>query len=321
VGFAANAEISLEANPGTVTQASLEGHRTAGVNRISLGVQAFQPELLAACGRMHDVEAVYRAVADLRAAGFTNFNLDLIFGLPHQTKAHWRESLAEVVAIAPAHVSLYDLTIESGTRFGRWYRPGDTPLPSEAETVEMYHEAIATLTAAGYEHYEISNFARPGYQCRHNRIYWENRSYHGLGMGATGYVGGRRYQQPDTLAAYFKLVDSGRWPTAPIATPAEQLADTLMLGLRLREGLDVAELETRFGPKAIASILAVLAPFGDLGWVEVSRRDAGGDRLRLVPPEGWLFSNSILVDLLGAIDLEAIDADTALLATGSPLID
>ena len=152
----------------------------------------------------------------------------------------------------PPHISLYDLTIEPGTRFGRLYQPGDTPLPSDELTVQMYKLAIALLTQAGYDHYEISNFAKPGHTCRHNRVYWENRSYHGLGMGATGYIDGRRYEQPRTLSDYFAVVQSGQLPDAAVVSLSEELADRLMLGLRLREGVNVPELESRFGSAAIA---------------------------------------------------------------------
>ncbi len=294
--FAPDIEISLEANPGTVDRPQLAGYREAGVNRISLGVQAFQAELLAACGRLHGVEEVFRAIEDLRAAGFENFSLDLMFGLPEQTLEQWQASLDAVVAIAPRHVSLYDLTIEAGTRFGRLYQPGDAPLPSDAETVQMYRMAIATLAIAGYDHYEISNFARAGAQCRHNRVYWENRSYHGLGMGATGYVNGRRYEQPRNLADYFQVVTTGQLPTAPVTPSADRLVDTLMLGLRLREGLSISQLENLFGSEAIAIVLEILQSYGDRGWASVSQ-----GRLQLVPPEGWLFSNTILVELMAAL--------------------
>ncbi|MEO0771070.1 MAG: radical SAM family heme chaperone HemW [Cyanobacteria bacterium J06649_4] len=294
--FAVDAELSLEANPGTVDRDRLEGFRAAGINRISLGVQAFQAELLEACGRLHGVEEVYQAVADIKAVGFQSFNLDLIFGLPYQTLEQWRESLEAAIALEPPHISLYDLTIEPGTRFGRLYQPGDQPLPSDESTVVMYKLAIELLEAAGYSHYEISNFAKPGHQCRHNRVYWENRSYHGLGMGATGYAAGRRYEQPKNLSEYFELVDSECLPSADIVDPSEELADQLMLGLRLREGLAVAPLMERFGQEAIAPVQQVLESYVVKGWVEMT-----GDRWRLLPPEGWLFSNTLLVDLLEAI--------------------
>ena len=294
--FSPEAEISLEANPGTIDCAKLSGYRSAGINRISLGVQAFQEELLEACGRLHGVQEVYQAVEDIEAVGFRSFNLDLIFGLPHQTLDHWQQSLEAAIALTPPHISLYDLTIESGTRFGHLYRSGDRPLPSDDTTVSMYKLAIARLEESGYGHYEISNFAKPGHQCRHNRVYWENRSYHGLGMGATGYVGGRRYEQPRTLSEYFEIVASGQFPTAAIVEPAEELADQLMLGLRLREGLTASALVQRFGAEAIAPVRQVLETYEKQGWVVME-----GDRWRLLPPEGWLFSNTLLVDLLAAV--------------------
>jgi len=242
VGWTEAAEIAVEANPGTMSRERLAGYQAAGINRVSLGVQAFQPELLAICGRMHGVAEVYEAIADLRQVGLENFNLDLIFGLPHQTVEQWQASLAAVVEIRPWHVSLYDLTVEEGTRFGRLYRPGDQPLPTEAETVTMYRMAIAALKSAGYEHYEISNFALPGAACAHNRVYWENRSYYGFGMGAVGYVQGRRLHQPQRLHDYFAQVQEGRIPQTAIETVAERWMDTVMLRLRLARAGRLAPL-------------------------------------------------------------------------------
>jgi putative oxygen-independent coproporphyrinogen III oxidase len=292
IPFHPECEISLEANPGTITRDQLAGYRALGVNRISLGVQAFQPELLAACGRLHGVEEVYDAVSDLEAVGLNNFNLDLIFGLPHQTLEHWHNSLQTLIEINPPHVSIYDLTIESGTKFGRMYRPGDVPLPTEETTVEMYLMARELLTQAGYIHYEISNFARPEYSCRHNRVYWENRPYFGFGMGSVGYEGGQRIQQPKTLYDYFELVKARIRPTAPLTTPEEAWMDTLMLGLRLQEGLDLAHLQESFGDRKVKQALDRLDPYFERGWAS-----CGEGRLRLIPPDGWLFSNEILKDL------------------------
>lgn len=292
VGWSQTAEISLEANPGTLSRERLAGYRAAGINRVSLGVQAFQPELLALCGRMHGVAEVYEALEDLRQVGVENFNLDLIFGLPHQTVDQWQESLDAVIQIRPRHVSLYDLTVEEGTRFGRLYRPGDQPLPTEAETVAMYRMAIAALTGAGYEHYEISNFALPGSVCRHNRIYWENRSYYGFGMGAVGYVQGRRLHQPRKLHDYFEQVKSGQGPQGSIETHGERWMDTVMLRLRLREGLELQPLRMEFTSTWVDRALELMQPYRHQGWVDWDRQ-----RLWLIPPEGWLHSNTILATL------------------------
>ncbi|NJK63028.1 MAG: coproporphyrinogen III oxidase [Synechococcaceae cyanobacterium SM2_3_1] len=297
VPFARDIEISLEANPGTISRDQLAAYQEWGVNRISLGVQAFQPELLAACGRLHGVEAIYTAVEDLRAVGLNNFNLDLIFGLPHQTLADWRESLQQVCQIRPTHISLYDLTIEQGTRFGRLYHAGMNPLPAEEITVAMYLEAIEILSCQGYDHYEISNFAQPGFSCRHNRVYWENRSYYGLGMGATGYVQGRRIQQPQKLHDYFLQVRSGQEPTDPVATLADQWMDTLMLGLRLREGISLEQLYGQFPAAWITAAHQQLSGYEKQGWISWEN-----GRIRLIPPMGWLHSNTIIAVLFAIPD-------------------
>jgi oxygen-independent coproporphyrinogen-3 oxidase len=296
VPFTNDIEISLEANPGTITRDQLAAYRDLGVNRISLGVQAFQPELLAACGRLHGVEEIYTAVEDLQAVGLHNYNLDLIFGLPHQSLANWQESLRQVCRLKPRHVSLYDLTIEQGTRFGRLYHSGMDPLPAEETTVAMYLEAIEILSSQGYEHYEISNFAQPGCQCRHNRVYWENRSYYGLGMGATGYVQGRRMQQPQKLHDYFQQVRSGQEPTAPVVTLTDEWMDTLMLGLRLREGISLEQLHRQFPDTWIKAARHLLQTYTDQGWISWDE-----ERLRLIPPMGWLYSNTIIADLFAVI--------------------
>ncbi|MEO0852524.1 MAG: radical SAM family heme chaperone HemW [Cyanobacteria bacterium J06648_11] len=295
--FAKDLEFSLEANPGTVDRVKLSAYRDIGVNRISLGVQAFQRELLEACGRLHGVDEVYQAVEDLQAAGFDDFNLDLMFGLPHQTLAQWQASLAEVIAIAPTHISTYDLTIESETRFGKLYQPGDAPLPTDDATVQMYLEAIAQLEAAGYKHYEISNYARSGRQCRHNRVYWENQSYVGLGMGAAGFIAGQRYTHPRTLSEYFQLVDREQVPEAETRSLSEHMLDELMVGLRLREGIALSHLEAKYGSDRLIALLNALDAHAERGWVSWT-----GDRLQLLPPEGWLFSNSVLVRAMHALD-------------------
>ncbi len=285
-------EISLEANPGTVSREQLAGYRELGVNRVSLGVQAFQPELLKACGRLHGIEEVYQTIDDLQAVGLTQFNLDLIFGLPHQTLEDWQGSLSEIARIRPVHVALYDLTIEAGTRFGRLYQPGDHPLPTDTTTVQMYTMAAEQLEALGYDHYEISNFALPGYQCRHNRVYWENGSYYGLGMGAVGYVHRRRIHHARTLHEYFQTIDQGILPTAEVTSLWDQWLDTLMVGLRLREGLAWQPLQQQFPSKWIEAAKTGLDPFRAQGWVEWDE-----SRVWLIPPEGWLFSNTILAAL------------------------
>lgn len=304
-GLATTAEISMEIDPGTFDLAQLQGYRSLGVNRFSLGVQAFQDELLAACGRTHRVIDVIQAMTDLERAGVENFSLDLISGLPNQTLADWQTSLQRAIACGPTHLSTYDLTIEPGTVFGHRYQAGEAPLPTDTLTAEMYRLAQHTLTAAGYEHYEISNYAQPGYQCRHNRVYWENRPFYGFGMGAASYLEGDRVTRPRTQAAYADWVNrllTGIEPRSDLANPEgaaaathDRLLDTLMLGLRLREGLSVETLRQQFGPTVVSTLLQSLQTFQANGWVDITPTQP--QAIRLTDPEGFLFSNVILATL------------------------
>jgi oxygen-independent coproporphyrinogen III oxidase len=176
-----DAEISSEANPGSSDAEKFAQMRAAGFNRLSIGVQSFDDELLVALDRFHTACEAENALAAARAAGFANLNLDLMFRLPRQTPELWLDSLRRAIALQTEHLSLYALTLEPGTRFERQHTGGKLILPDEDTETAMYTEAIATLTAAGYEHYEVSNFARPGYRCRHNQTYWRNEVYLGSG--------------------------------------------------------------------------------------------------------------------------------------------
>jgi len=298
--IAADAEISLEANPGTVSLESLKGYKQAGINRLSLGAQAFQLELLDMCGRGHGVAEIYEAVTAIKDAGITNWSLDLISGLPHQTLAQWQESLQQAIALAPTHISVYDLAIEAGTAFGKKYEPGAKPLPTEELTVAMYLTARDRLLAAGYDHYEISNYAQSGYQCRHNRTYWQNQSFWGMGMGATSYVHGCRCDRPRKMRDYLQMVDDwqnlGIVPTVPQITAAEDLFDTLMQGLRLAEGLSLDQLVAKFGQYRIQQVLNCLQPYIDKAWVKITNSHTG-THITLTQPTGWLFSNEVIADL------------------------
>ncbi|MBC7883101.1 MAG: coproporphyrinogen III oxidase [Anaerolineae bacterium] len=287
-GISANAEISLEANPGTFDRAKLQAYQRAGINRLSLGVQAFQDHLLRLCGRSHGVAEVYASVKIIQELGFDNFNLDLIFGLPEQSLADWEASLQAVLAIAPTHVSLYDLIIEENTPFGRLYQTDRPPLPTDEETVEMYLKTIEVLGNAGYEHYEIANFARPGYQCKHNRVYWKNQPYYGLGVGATGYVYKQRVERPRNLYEYFTWVETGQFTVTESVTSQEELTDTLLLGLRLTEGIMLESLDKRFGKSLVAQMLHVLQPSIDSGYMQVIH-----EKMQLIVPQGFLFSNEV----------------------------
>ena len=318
-GIASTAEISMEIDPGTFDLAQVQGYKAAGVNRVSLGVQAFQPELLQVCGRSHTVTEIYTAIDLLRQTGFENISLDLISGLPHQTLAQWQDSLEQAIALAPRHLSCYDLTVEPTTPFSRQYKPGMAPLPSDETTAEMYRTAQRLLTGAGYTHYEISNYAKPGYQCRHNRVYWETRPFYGFGMGATSYLNGDRVARPRKTQEYYAWVEeqiqTGKMQleSEPDRSPNEQLLDTLMLGLRLAEGLAIEDLRSRFGPTKLAQIWQCLQRYAQQGWVAVLPQRSPETqpdpvnlpefgRIRLTDPEGFLFSNVVLVALFETLE-------------------
>jgi oxygen-independent coproporphyrinogen-3 oxidase len=263
-GLVPGAEVTLEANPGTADRAGLRGYRAGGVNRLSLGVQAFQDHLLRLAGRDHTAAEARRAVADARAAGFGNLSLDLIFALPGQTREEWAASVDEAVGLAPEHVSAYGLTYEEGTPFHRERRDGRLMPVDEETEAAMFEEGIARLAAAGYEHYEISNFARPGFRSAHNQIYWRCDDYLGLGAGAHSCLDGRRFFNRHLPREYMAAVRRGGSAEAgaETLTPRQRLGEAMVLGLRLREGIDLEDVVGRFARWGVRPDPAVL------GWLE-----------------------------------------------------
>ena len=300
--IAPDADISLEVNPGTVTIDSLQGYRSLGINRISLGAQAFQQELLDVCGRGHSVTEIYEAVEAIKKAGFENFSLDLISGLPNQSMTDWQDSLKSAIALQPNHLSIYDLTIEEGTAFNKRYQAGDKPLPTEAHTVAMYLEAHELLPSAGYEHYEISNYAQSSYQSRHNLTYWHNQPFYGMGMGATSYINRQRIDRPQKMRAYLDAIalwqTEGIGFTAPILSDSEELMDTLLQGLRLAEGLSLKSFQKTYGLALCDRAIKCLEKYIETGWVKFI-----DSQIFLTAPDGWLFSDVAIADLYETLSL------------------
>ncbi len=300
-GLKSDVEISMEMDPGTFDNGHVEGYMALGVNRISLGVQAFDDGLLATCGRFHRLEDVERAVKIMYRSQVPSWSLDLISGLPGQTLGQWQMSLEAAIAARPHHISVYDLTIEPQTPFGKQYSPGEAPLPSESTTVAMYRLAQSTLTAVGYNHYEISNYAQPGHQCRHNLTYWQNQPFYGFGMGATSYTQGQRVARPRTQQTYREWVmayqQAGGQLPDPTLSLTEQLTDRLMVGLRLAEGIELAPFTKAFGADFMTMVKRCLHPYIQSGQVILDPH-----RLRLSDPDGFLFSNTILADLFNGIE-------------------
>jgi len=242
-------EVSLETNPNTVDLAMLARLKKAGVNRLSIGVQSFSDDMLAAIGRSHSVQDVLDAVEYARNAGFDNLSLDLMYGLPGQTLKTWQETLEKALELVPEHLSVYELTVEQGTPFGELEKQGSLNLPPEDETASMFELAGQELTGAGYEHYEISNYARPGGQCMHNVNYWENGSYLGLGAGGVSCFSGFRVNGVAKPGRFAEMINrhilpfqDGEWLGL-----APRFRETVIMGLRMITGVSVQKLQDRFG--------------------------------------------------------------------------
>lgn len=276
--LASDAEITLEANPGTVERHHLGGYREAGVNRLSLGAQSFSADSLERLGRIHGPGDIAAAFADARAAGFDNINLDLMFALPGQTAAMQAEDLSQALGLGPEHLSLYQLTLEPNTVFHR--RP-PAGLPDDDLAWDMQQAAFERLTAAGYERYEISAFAIPGRRCRHNLNYWEFGDYLAAGAGAHGKVTAddeiRRYRKPLHPTTYMERATRGdldREPAVPVA-PDDRVFEFMLNALRLPEGFTEANFAARTGVP-FAAIEGRLAELAARGLVE----SAGAGRWR-----------------------------------------
>lgn len=276
-----DAEVTLEANPGTLNQEHLQGLRAAGVNRLSMGAQSFDAELLHILGRIHSPEEIRQALHNARAAGFTSLNLDLMFGLPMQTMQHWRETLDQALDLGPEHLSLYSLIIEEGTPFYTWTQEGHIIPGDEDLCADMYEYADELLQAAGYENYEISNWALPGHQCRHNLTYWHNLPYLGMGAGAYSYFGGKRFSNVRPPLEYIRLLKAHQRPEAESETVgrAQEMSETAFLGLRTAMGIHLPTFEQRFGEsfaQFVGDRLHVVAEAGLLeqthDWLRLSKR-------------------------------------------------
>lgn len=286
--FSPEAECTCECNPGTVTAEFLNALRMNGVNRLSFGAQAGQERLLSLLGRIHTWRQVEESIGLARQAGFHNLNLDLMLGLPTQTLQDVRETLAAALALAPTHLSCYGLILEEGTRMKRQVDAGEWALPNEDTERDMYELCRETLAGNGFFQYEISNFARAGYACRHNVDCWKRKEYLGLGCAACGFLNGIRYQNPPDLAAYLQ----GRAAEETKISPEEARFESVMLGLRMTEGVSEKDfllmhgvtLREAFGEKLIKPLSQGLLTW-DGGFLRLTRR-------------GMDVQNRVLVELL-----------------------
>ncbi len=289
-------EVTLEADPETVTAEKASAWARAGINRVSFGVQSFSDLELKSSGRMHRREDVYRAAPILRSAGINNLSFDLIVGLPHQSPDSWRNSLHELIVLNPEHVSIYLLEVDEGSRLGRELISLGTKysapaVPSDEQMADSYDLAQELLAAADYEHYEISNWAKPGFASRHNLKYWRREPYLGFGAGAHSFSGTTRWANAHDAAHYVSVIEAGRLPAEQIeaVTPEQASEEEIFLGLRQLSGIDLAHL-----PSAQTQALSVkLASLESAGLIERE-----GSIVRLAPKK-LSISNEVFVELLG----------------------
>ncbi len=291
-------EITVEANPESVQAGKCETLVGCRVNRLSIGAQTFDANELRILQRLHDAPAIEKAVHRARRAGIDNLSLDLMFGIPGQTSRTWAMSLQRAVDLGVDHLSCYGLTYEPGTRLWEALQAGRVVPCDEELEADLYLQAIDTLATAGYEHYEISNFARPGRSCRHNLAYWRNETSIGIGPSAAGYVGGRRYRNVADLDAYLDRMEQAASveETGERLSGVELAGELIMLGLRMREGLDVSVVHARSGVDVQTVCAAALADLERRSLLRIR-----GDRL-LLTRHGLLVADTIIADLMAALD-------------------
>ena len=289
--FAPDAEITVEGNPGTLTPEKLASYRAVGINRLSLGAQSFDDGLLRSLGRIHSAAQIGEAVRMAREAGFANVSLDLMYALPGQDMGAWRDTLSRAIALGVEHLSAYSLIVEEGTPMARRVAAGEAALPEDDEVNAMQRAATAMLAAAGYRRYEISNYARPGFACRHNQVYWSRGEYLGVGCAAHSLMGECRFSNPDALDAY---LEGARGPRQAL-TREDAVEETVMLSTRTARGLELAAWRAAFG-----------APF-ETGRARVLRRLRRGGLIEM--NDGFLRLTERGMELQNAVVLALLDGD------------
>ncbi|MBO8164128.1 MAG: oxygen-independent coproporphyrinogen III oxidase [Brevibacillus sp.] len=267
--LAPDCEFSMEANPGTIDREKLAVMKAYGVNRISFGAQSFDDRLLKRLGRIHCADEVDKSVNMAQAAGFDNLSIDLMFGLPEQRLEDFSRSIERALALPLTHLSAYSLKVEENTLFHTLYQKNQLPLPSEEDELAMYLYLIEKMEGSGFAMYEISNFARPGRESRHNQTYWLNNEYYGLGAGAHGYVEGRRHVNAGPLAVYMQMTASGLPRVEEYdVEPDEAMENELILGLRLTRGVDLGRFARRYGRTVEQDFGQVIREQKDKGMLE-----------------------------------------------------
>lgn len=293
-GFADQAEISIEANPKTIDPAKLSLLLHSGINRLSIGVQSFNDAELRILGRPYTADDAARAVQQARAAGFDNISLDLMYGLPGQDRHSWRQSLEQALSLAPTHLSLYELTVEQGTPYHQQLHQGLLVLPDEEEVAAMDQCTLSLCRQAGLEQYEISNYAHPDFECRHNINYWQNGPYLGLGAGAVACMEGHRQQKTRDPLRYCELIESGQSVVQDeeYLDPAASFRETVIMGLRMTQGVSREQLQKRYNMDVKNCYGNTLTRLIDQGLLEMT-----ASHLRLTA-RGRIFANQVMAELV-----------------------
>lgn len=300
--LADDVEFTMEANPGTTDADKLAAMKAGGVNRISFGVQSFDNGLLERIGRIHSVDDVYRSLDNARAAGFTNLSIDLMFGLPGQSLDHLRDSVGKALELGLTHYSIYSLKVEENTLFHKLYERNELPLPPEEEEYRMFLLLMEMLKGAGYVHYEISNFAKPGFESRHNSTYWRNEPYYGLGAGAHGYSNRIRHVNLKGITPYIEAA-AERLPLLEMFEVPEEEAmeDLMMVGLRLLEGVPASRFAEQFGGRTLEDKFGpVIRKLTSDGLLEVTPN--GRDTIYRLTDKGVLLGNEVFGAFIGSAD-------------------
>ena len=270
-------ELTIEANPGDLDADKIAVLKNSAVNRVSLGVQTFDNKMLKKIGRSHLEKDIYENIDRLKLAGFDNISIDLIYALPGQTMEQVKDNVAEAIGLDIPHMSLYSLILENHTVFMNRMRRGKLPLPKEELEAEMFEYIIAELEKSGFEHYEISNFSKPGFESRHNLMYWDNAEYYGIGAGASGYVNGVRYKNHGPIRHYLSAVEEGNARiTEEHLSQKEQMEEEMFLGLRKKSGVSMARFEEKFGRSFDGLYGEIVRDLVQQGLMQIE-----GDRVRM----------------------------------------
>lgn len=289
-----DAEFTVEGNPGTFDEKKLEFLKDMGVNRLSMGLQAWQNDILRKIGRIHTVEEFLHSFQMARTAGFDNINVDLMFGLPEQTYEQWMDTLKAAVDLGPEHLSCYSLIVEEGTPLHALQEKGELNLPDEETERRMYEDCVQMLKEHGYHQYEISNFAKPGRECRHNIVYWNTEEYYACGSGASSYIDKWRCTNVAQVEEYMRRIKNGESPVQDehANTLEDCMEEFMFMGLRMMKGISVRDFEERFN----ASIYSV---YGDIIKRYVSNGMLVDDGSRIsLSPQGVEVSNSIMCEFI-----------------------